>query len=587
VNILIVEDSKTQVERLQFLLEENNYIVLAAKNGDEALKKIDLFKPDIIISDIVMPKLNGYDLCKSVRMHPTFKDIIFILVSTLTEVEDIILGLESGANYIISKPYEDDQLILQLNQAIKINTLRKNNKSDDKVTIVVNRKEHVINSKKYQILDFLVSTYEMAVLKNKELYETRIKLEELNNILEERVNQRTAELRIEMEEHKRYEKQFLEAQKLESIGKLTGGIAHDFNNLLLVALGNLELLSGSFKIESEEIKNLQHAVMALERGSAVTKHLLSFARKQDLFPKSINIKVLLDNTIGLLKSALGERVSISCTCDEAPWFVWIDPFQFENVIMNMSINARDAMSKNGKLHFNISNITITNTTEFLKEKMNIGDYVKLSIIDNGCGMSQETMNHIFEPFYTTKKVGDGTGLGLSMVYGFIKQSNGNITVESKVGTGTTFNIYLPKSEKLVEQNPDKLVEKVATLRGNEVILIAEDEIAILKLVSTYLSKLGYQIITATNGLEALTILKSGKSIDLLFSDVIMPGNLTGPELALEAKKINPNLKILLTSGYTKDTFINEKFDTDCVVHLPKPYKLDALATQLRIIFDKE
>ncbi len=592
MKVLIVEDSKTQAERLRSILEDNGYEVAAAVNGKDALSKINQFKPDLLISDIVMPEMNGYELCRSVRKDPQYKNLTLILLSTLSEVEDIVTGLESGANYIISKPYNDDYLLKHLYTAITNQRMRQSQQEDRDVKILINGNEHIINVHKAHIVDFLLSIYDTAVNKNRELYNTRLQLEELNNILEKKVEERTAALLKESEERKRYEQQFMESQKLESIGKLTGGIAHDFNNLLLVALGNLEMLTNYLDQNGEEIQHVKQALRALERGSELTRHLLSFARKQALFPKSINIAEHLDYITTLLKPALSERVKIIIKIADDAWPIWVDPIQFENAIMNISINARDAMPKGGEIHFDIENVTITeNNTKISDtiEQLKAGDYVRLRITDQGEGMPKEVMERIFEPFYTTKKVGVGTGLGLSMVYGFIKQSNGNISVASELGHGTTFTIYLPRSNEPAEQAVEAKPLKIASVHGSEAILVVEDEAPVLKLVSAFLRKLGYDVITAGNGTEALEIIKSTKPIDLLFTDVIMPGDINGPELAVEAKKIRPDLKLLFTSGYSKDALQNRELSSMKIQiqHITKPYKLDALGAKLRTILDRK
>jgi len=584
MKILIVEDSPTQAEQLKNILEENSYQVLIATNGQDALNKINDYAPQLVISDILMPEMNGYELCKALRQHERFKHILFILLSTLSDLEDIVSGLESGANYIITKPYHVDDLLGHLSSAIKIHKIRESELDENNVQFLLNGHVYMINAKKSRIMDFLASIYAAAVQKNIELYNTRLELQKLNNMLEKKVEERTAALRIESEERKRYEQQFLEAQKLESMGKLTGGIAHDFNNLLLIALGNLELLNNTLQENSAERNHVKQAVTALERGSSLTKHLLSFARKQTLFPKSVDVCEHLTSIITLLKPALSERIDISTSFEENLWPIWIDPMQFENAIMNIAINARDAMHNAGKIHFEVSNATMDENIKSVGNPLEHDDYVKISITDQGEGMPKEIMAKIFEPFFTTKRMGMGTGLGLSMVYGFIKQSNGHITVDSEIGRGTTFNLYLPRSNIAIRQEEEIITpKKLASLCGDEVILIVEDEALLLKLVFTYLKQLGYDVLTASTGMEALALIKSGKRIDLLFSDVIMPGNITGPALAVEAKKLMPHIKILLTSGYSKDILNQSELTLGEIQHLTKPYKLDALATKLRAI----
>ncbi|MDR5856538.1 response regulator [Caballeronia sp. LZ062] len=369
------------------------------------------------------------------------------------------------------------------------------------------------------------------------------------------------------------------SQKLEAIGKLTGGIAHDFNNILQVIGGNLQLLSASVAGNETAIKRVDTAASAVERGAKLSSQLLAFARRQPLQPVVTNLAPVVAGMDDMLRRALGESVVMETVLAGGLWNVQVDPHQLENVVLNLAINARDAMPDGGKLTIELSNSMLDDDYVALDADLEPGQYVMLAISDTGTGMTREVMERACDPFFTTKPEGVGTGLGLSMAYGFVKQSGGHFKIYSEVGHGTTIKIYLPRSLEAVVQTTSFAAAPV--VGGTETILVVEDDLAVQSTVVEMLRELGYQVLKADNAESALGILQSGLSIDLLFTDVVMPGKLRSPELARRAKALLPNIEVLFTSGYTQNAIVHGGRLDAGVQLLTKPYRREQLARKIR------
>ena len=373
------------------------------------------------------------------------------------------------------------------------------------------------------------------------------------------------------------------AQKLEAVGKLTGGVAHDFNNVLQIIAGNLQLLMDA-PPGPDAGRRLQSALGAVDRGAKLASQLLAFARRQPLQPVVIDVRRLLADMDELLRRALGDAISVESVTADDLWHTLVDPSQLENVILNLVINARDAMEDGGKLSIELANATLDDGPAHRHPDLPPGDYVLLGVSDTGAGMSAEVLEHAFEPFFTTKPPGQGTGLGLSMAYGFVKQSGGHIRIHSAPGRGTTVRIYLPRSH-----GPEHIVEapsRSGVIGGTETILVVEDDLAVQETVEAMLSGLGYRVLTAGDGAAALAILRRGEAIDLLFTDVVMPGPLRSPDMARQAAQIQPGLAVLFTSGYTQDAIVRGGRLEPGVELLSKPYRREQLARKIRQVLDK-
>nr|WP_315399641.1 response regulator [uncultured Duganella sp.] len=378
------------------------------------------------------------------------------------------------------------------------------------------------------------------------------------------------------------ESALLQSQKLESIGKLTGGVAHDFNNVLQIISGNLQLLQMAAGADAATLKRLATATVAVERGARLASQLLSFARRHPLKPVVADLRELLQSMDDLLQRAIGESVAVELAVDHQLWRTLIDPNQLENVLLNLAINARDAMDGEGRLTIELRNAELDAAYCAGHPELCPGQYVMLAVSDTGCGIAPELADKVFEPFFTTKREGEGTGLGLSMAYGFIKQSGGHIKVYSEVGHGTTFKLYLPRSMAELESLPAALNGPV--VGGSETVLVVEDDAQVRETVVEILKGLGYAVLKAADGQSALSIIESGLPIDLLFTDVVMPGSLRSPELARRAKAVLPGLEVLFTSGYTQNAIVHGGRLDAGVELLSKPYRREDLARKIRFMF---
>ena len=377
--------------------------------------------------------------------------------------------------------------------------------------------------------------------------QTESHLEYLAESLGQTVEARTQEL-------ERTQEALRQSQKMEAIGNLAGGIAHDFNNLLQVITGNLQLLGRDLAGNEVAERRVSGALAGAARGARLASQLLSFGRRQPLEPKVINLSRLIRETDQLLRRSLGEAIEIDTIVGGGLWNTLVDPSNVENALLNLAINARDAMDGEGKLTIELGNAFLDD--EYARNAYDVkpGQYVMLAVSDTGCGMTPDIVEKVFDPFFTTKPDGKGTGLGLSMVYGFVKQSGGHIKIYSEPGNGTTVRIYLPRSLEAEDVVADSLVGPVTG--GTETVLVVEDDEAVREVAVGLLAELGYKVLRAKDADSALAIVESGAAIDLLFTDVVMPGRLKSRDLARKAKERLPLLGVLFTSGYTENSIVH-------------------------------
>ena len=390
-------------------------------------------------------------------------------------------------------------------------------------------------------------------------------------------------LTSDVTDQKRAEAQLRQSQKIEAIGQLTGGVAHDFNNLLAVIQGNTELLAD--KVGRDD-PSLQAVFRASRRGADLTDRLLAFSRQQPLRPRPTDLTALICEVTGLLKRTLGETIEIETVAAPGLGKVMVDPGQLENALLNLAINARDAMPGGGRLAIESLNVRLDETDALRETEAVAGDYVVLIVSDSGTGMSAEVQAKAFEPFFTTKDVGQGSGLGLSMVYGFAKQSGGHASLLSEEGRGTTVKIYLPRVESESRSEAAQSPEAEDSPRGRgETVLIIEDDAEVRACAVRTLESLGYRTIDVRDAADATAVLANGRAPDLLFSDVVLPGGVSGPAFAKQAQLDHPGLKVVFISGYpAKAEKLDHAFETDCVL-LSKPIRLDPLARALRDALD--
>ena len=378
------------------------------------------------------------------------------------------------------------------------------------------------------------------------------------------------------------EEQLKQSQRLEAVGELTGGIAHDFNNLLTIVRGNSELLIEQLE-GNDDLRRLADMVLsAAKRGADLTHRLLAFARRQPLAPKVVDINNLVGEFAPLLRRAVSADIEVELLKADNLWFSLIDPSQLQAAILNLCINARDAMPKGGKISIETANRYFTEKSfgDNGDDNGSSGKFVMVSVSDAGVGIPKETVGRVFDPFFTTKDVGKGTGLGLSMVYGFIKQSRGHISIDSEVGKGTTIRMFLPRSNEVLPFHDDVEIS-ISGLGGSELILIVEDDELVRSQAERQLVSLGYRVTTAPDGPTALGIISRRDDIDLLFTDIIMPGGINGRVLANKSVNLRPGLKVLYTSGYTDDILSQDGHMDDGTVLLSKPYSRFELAQKVR------
>jgi PAS domain S-box-containing protein len=377
----------------------------------------------------------------------------------------------------------------------------------------------------------------------------------------------------------RSEERLRDSQRMEAIGQLTGGVAHDFNNLLQVIRGNLELLSSSVAGDARAQTRLRNAVFGAERAAQLTRQLLAFARRQPLAPKVVNLSRLVSDMADLLRRTLGEAIEVETVVAGGLWNTIADPVQVESAILNLALNARDAMPNGGRLTVEITNASLDETYVRTVRDVTPGQYVMIAVTDTGEGMSDDVRARVFEPFFTTKSDGKGTGLGLSMVYGFVKQSNGHIQIYSEIGQGTTVKIYLPRSRQS-EQRPLLLLDEPPQPEAGRTILVVEDEAAVREAAVGMLDELGYRSLQAADAASALTLVEAGERIDLVFTDVVMPGPLRTRDFARKLHELRPRLPILFTSGYTDNAIIHQGRLDEGVHLISKPYAKAELARRI-------
>jgi two-component system, cell cycle sensor histidine kinase and response regulator CckA len=387
-------------------------------------------------------------------------------------------------------------------------------------------------------------------------------------------------------QHKILEQQVHQLRRFEAIGRLAGGVAHDFNNLIGAIIGWADIGFEQAPAGTKMQGTFQKIGAQADRAAALTRQLLAFARRQTLQPRNTNVNELAKEEMGLLRNVIGERVGLELSFAEDPWMAWADPGQIEQVLMNLCLNAKDAMPNGGRLLVETRNVEIGEEYHRVHAYALPGRYVLLRVVDTGEGMDTTTMEHIFEPFFSTKEPGKGTGLGLATVYGIVKQHKGFITVESAPGQGTSFQVYIPVGEGTSEEQPDKQASS-APHGGGEKILVAEDNDALREAAKEILESLGYQVIAAPDGETAVRVFEQASdSIDLVLLDVVMP-HLNGPEAYAQMSAIKPGIPVIFTTGYASENTLLAVRSMDHRMILQKPYGSAHLAQRLREVLDKK
>jgi two-component system cell cycle sensor histidine kinase/response regulator CckA len=396
---------------------------------------------------------------------------------------------------------------------------------------------------------------------------------------------------LDTTDFRKVEEQLAQAQKMNAVGQLAGGVAHDFNNVLQAIIGYSDLLLANHRPTDPSFQDIMQIKQNANRAAGLVRQLLAFSRRQTLRPEVLNLNDQLYDLSMLLKRLLGERVALDLSHGRDLWFVKADVNQFEQVVVNLAVNARDAMPGGGKLAIRTANVTASEAARLNVSGMPAADYVMIEVSDTGSGMTPEIVEKIFEPFFTTKEVGKGTGLGLSTVFGIVKQSGGYIDVDSTPGEGTTFRIYLPRhipavQEMPEEAKPEAAKKPAADMTGQGTILLVEDEDPVRAVNARALSARGYTVLEAASGIEAMEIIQErGAPVDLVVSDVVMP-EMDGPTLLGELRKLYPDLKVIFVSGYAEEAFRKNLPEGEEFNFLPKPFSLRQLVETVKQVIGR-
>ena len=417
------------------------------------------------------------------------------------------------------------------------------------------------------------------------LRESQRQLQAINQTLEKRIAERTAQLETEAEQHRKTQSELAITRRLDSIGQLAGGVAHDFNNLLAVIGGNLEL-AAKHVTHGDACDLIAAARMAVETGTSLNQRLLTFARKQKLSPVVLSPNDRVSETVRLLERTLGENYPVAMVLDSSLWNTFVDASEIDSALVNLALNARDAMPGGGQITIETRNIVFGPDDAQLSAENQPGEYIGIFVADTGSGMTPDVMDKALDPFFTTKELGQGTGLGLSSVYGFVKESGGFLVLESHPNEGTTVRIHLPRATEAIAPQPSIVVDKQISHPNNAVILVVEDDPMVRKITVKRLDHLGYGVIETSNAREAMDELEKGAPVDLVFTDVVLPGGVTGYELAEWLSSHRKDVEVLFTSGYIDPaTHANSESTTPNIEVLNKPYSMDLLAQKIREVLE--
>jgi len=703
VQILVVEDSATQTEQLLHVLEQRGYSLSAARNGREALAAIRANPPTLVISDIVMPEMDGYQLCRHIKQDDQFKNIPVILLTSLSDPVDVVRGLECGADNFVFKPYEEEYLQARITYLLANRHLRETESTKMGVEIFFSGRKFFISSDRLQILNLLLSTYEAAVQKNRQLAEARDELKGFNETLEAKVKERTAALEAEIAERKQAEEkireqaalldkaqdaimvrdlkaqvvywnksaerlygwtaaealgqnadklllkeespqllharqqvlergewmgelpqvtkagkpiivesrwtlvrdtagqpksklvintditekkkleaQFLRAQRLETLGALAGGIAHDLNNALVPIVMGVQLLQEDMP-DADRRNILDTMKGSAQRGAEMVKQIVAFARGVSGEPTVLNVKHVVTEIDKLAKQTFSRSIRIQVKVAKQLYPVIGNATQLHQVLLNLCVNARDAMPEGGTLGIEADNVVLDKKISAWKPEPVSGPHVLLTVSDTGSGMTPEVLNRVFEPFFTTKELGKGTGLGLSTVQGIVKGHGGFAEVTTETGKGTTFKIYLPSTAATEPQSAETKSNAMPFGHGEQ-ILVVEDEVAILTMVRETLETYNYKVLTAKHGAEALDLYQRKGKIHLVISDMMMPV-MDGPATVQALRKIDPSVKVIAVSGLGSESALEKVGELNVQEFLRKPFTPQDLLTTLRDALD--
>jgi len=683
--ILVVEDSSTQAMELRYLLESAGFEVVIAHDGTSGFQRCKQLDVDAVLSDVLMPGMDGYELCKAIKADPETASLSVLLLTSLSEPMDIIHGLSCGADNFVTKPYDGAYLVGRVRHLLENRALRGERKTSppSSVNVLLMGKQFTINAEKEQMLDLLLATFDEVLRSRQREFEARLNeqtLRESQGVLQSaldafarqiaivdargkirmfnapfrqfalengwdprqslegaqyfetwfsltlareqagRVQEgldavRTGRqpaffleysvpvrgvmrffslsmtrfpdhggylLAIEHEDitaRKQLERRSQHVQKMDAIGQLAGGVAHDFNNLLTVIRSYSDLLMQDFAPGGQQCSDLEQILKATDSASALTKQLLAFGRQQLVKLEVLDLNVVIEELDKMLHRLLGADIEYGTTLEHGVPRVEADAGQIQQILMNLVINARDAMPRGGRLQIETKSVSLDDGYANSHDGVAPGRYVVIEVTDTGTGMSADVQARVFEPFFTTKDVGKGTGLGLATVYGIVQQCRGHITVFSELERGSTFKIFLPCAHQSLQQPGALSAPEPAP--ANEAILIVEDNVAVRSVLCRVLKDAGYSVLDACDAAQASAICETyGKRIHLLLTDVVMPG-VSGPELAAELTQKRPEMKVLFMSGYSGTAVTGRASTRDGVQFLQKPFSPGSVTRAVR------
>ncbi len=656
--ILIADDNVDMRTYLQKLLQTAGFQVEAVGDGERALAAALEHKPDLILSDVMMPKMDGFGLLAALRKNSQLREVPVLLLSAHAGEEAKVEGLAAGANDYLVKPFSARELIARIRANLDLAALRRESQQalrrlNESLEQQVADRTADLRAKEARLSTIFGTSYtyqgymstdgilldanatSLAGIKGQlqdvigkpfweapwfagtpgmpDLVRDAIPLVAAGEIVRQeiRINLPLGGWRwfdfqmrpvrdslnkvvaivpeaVDVSERRLAEAALRQAQKMEGIGQLTGGVAHDFNNLLTIIVGSLETARRQIKQAGFDAANIEHlvdsAMRGAQRAASLTQRLLAFSRQQPLDPKPLDVSRLVGGMSDLLHRTIGEQISIETVMSAGLWQTNIDANQLEMAIINLAVNARDAMPNGGKLTIETSNVSLDEGNVDQAEVIP-GQYVMLAVTDNGIGMTPETVAKAFEPFFTTKDIGHGTGLGLSQVYGFVKQSGGHVKIYSEIGQGTSVKIYFPRlhsNEAVASAEPPP---RIARGRDDETILAVEDDGDVRAHTCGILRELGYRVLEASSGVAALETLRVHPEIDLLFTDVGLPGGMNGRQLAGAARELKRQLKVLFTTGYARNAIVHDGRLDPGVQLITKPFTYAALSGKIRDMLD--
>ena len=633
--VLIVDDNLDFAESIQDILESEIYVTTLATSADQAEQFLATFDADVALIDVRLGNTNGIDLL--VKLKSLKPSILCVMVTAFSTEDLAVKALRSGAYDFLRKPFNATELISVMQRCFEHIALVKDKASaelslmkseqrfrtlvesspmgiyetdaegnciyvnekwqelaglnleaatgdgwiqalheDDRKSVLEMWKEHAQSEKPWD-MEYRFCTPEGKI---NWLLGRAVVLRDENNKVVGYLG-----AIIDITEQKNTEKALRRSIKLDAIGQLTGGIAHDFNNILSIILGNLSLLEKNMQLDDKSKKRIESIKHSSRRAADLTRSLLNFSRNEATSEKFTNINIIILKMQSLIDHSVTPQLEIDYQLADELHYCNIDPGDFEDALLNLILNARDAMDGRGKVIVETRNCILDANHCAHYPMLSPGEYVELSVSDNGTGIPHRLQEKVFDPFFTTKEQGKGTGLGLSMVFGFVKRSSGGIDVYSEADIGTTMRLYFPCAIPENKQTKDDGVKTAAIPRGQETVLVVDDEPALLETVKDSLETLGYNVIITGSGMQAIQLLKENLNITLLFSDVVMP-EMSGYEIAHQALQLRPELKILLTSGYTKRATLNNNTHQNIKAEiLSKPYSITELATQVRRTID--